>query len=160
VNLSTWVVSEPSTSLTFDSSCRTHAIELINSENAVIMYADSSGFGNVITLAINNSTWAVTTLVAKQHLAYSFSFPAITENSDATYSMLSFRGNNDDGFIQVTQNSKTKFVNKPSTWNLEYDTASGQEQTPALVNIDDGWFVHVYDRVSLSSAQVFAIELT
>ena len=126
INTSTWAVTTANSSLEFDTqggnvnNCikidSTHILNIWN-------YSGSGSYAQV--LAVNTSTWAVTTAGASFNIStYNSSNGMGLGLMDANHAIVAFNGADEDGYIQVLEiNTTTWAITAPGT-ALEFDTTT------------------------------------
>lgn len=158
----TWGVSTAAAALTFDASAtatQRSAMIQMDTNHFYLMWAGASGDGFSVVLAVNTSTFAVTTAAAAIEFDTQDCFYGKVVAIDSGHVIQFWGGPGSDGFTQVlTVNTSTWGITTAAA-SLEFDTQNGFWNSAA--KIDSSHYLNTWAGGASSTgfAQVFAVEI-
>jgi len=160
VNTTNWTISTASTPLEFDTQNLSYpTTTLIDATHAVVFWTDSATDGRCQTLAINGSTWVITTAASVLEYDTELSSFAATVKIDTNHLLTFWSDSSSDGRCQTFTVNTTTWSITTSAAALEFNTSFGSSFIPIVMDAN-----HVFCSFSADSgpgvAQVFTINTT
>ncbi len=142
VNTSTWAITTAGAIKSFDTYYDGGQLADIDTNHCIVFYSSSATEGSAVTLAVNTSTWAVTTAASELIFDTQRGDDCVVRKLDDNHFANWWMGVDQDGYCQTFEvDTSTWAITTAASW-LEYDTVLKLLGSAAPVLVDSSHWIH------------------